>query len=96
MGGGAPLKKRNHPHEAAVRVSEGSSLDGNVKMTKERCKAPAVRGWTVCRVHGARGGAPKGKANGSYRHGHHIQEARAERRAVSDLLRRTRKVIAAL
>jgi hypothetical protein len=25
------------------------------KRTRERCKAPAVRGWTVCRFHGARG-----------------------------------------
>jgi hypothetical protein len=39
------------------------------KRTCERCKAPAVRGWTVCRFHGARGGAPKGKANGAYKYG---------------------------
>jgi len=26
-------------------------------------------GWTVCRFHGARGGAPEGKRNGNYRHG---------------------------
>jgi hypothetical protein len=25
--------------------------------------------WTVCRFHGARGGAPEGKRNGNYRHG---------------------------
>jgi hypothetical protein len=25
----------------------------------------AVRGWTVCRFHGAHGGAPKGQANGA-------------------------------
>jgi hypothetical protein len=34
------------------------------KRTRERCKAPAVRGWTVCRFHGARGGGPTGKRNG--------------------------------
>jgi tripartite-type tricarboxylate transporter receptor subunit TctC len=28
------------------------------KRTRERCKAPAVRGWRVCRFHGARGGDP--------------------------------------
>jgi hypothetical protein len=32
-------------------------------------RAPAVRDWKMCRMHGARGGAPKGKRNGNYRHG---------------------------
>lgn len=31
--------------------------------------------WTVCRFHGARGGAPKGKGNGMYRHGLYTQAA---------------------
>src|SRR5262249_10238959 len=64
------------------------------KRTRERCKAPAVRGWTVCRFHGAHGGAPKGKANGAYKHGLYTAEARVERRLLADLLRQSRKVIA--
>ena len=44
------------------------------KRSGQRCKAPAVRGWAVCRMHGARGGAPKGKANGNYAHGAHTLE----------------------
>ena len=28
-----------------------------------RCQAPAVRGSSVCRMHGAGGGAPKGNRN---------------------------------
>jgi len=39
------------------------------KRTGKHCRAPAVRGWKVCRMHGARGGAPEGKRNGNYRHG---------------------------
>jgi hypothetical protein len=39
------------------------------KRTGQPCKAPAVRGFRVCRMHGARGGAPTGKRNGNYRHG---------------------------
>jgi hypothetical protein len=65
------------------------------KRTRERCKAPAVRGWTVCRFHGARGGAPRGGANGSFKHGLHTVEARAERRALSNLLRQSRRTIVA-
>jgi hypothetical protein len=50
----------------------------------------------MCRFHGARGGAPKGEANGSYKHGLCTQEAIAERRLLSDLLRESRKTIADL
>ena len=39
------------------------------KRTGRPCRAPAVRGWSVCRMHGARGGGPSGRANGNYRHG---------------------------
>ncbi len=64
------------------------------KRTRERCRASAVKGWTVCRFHGAGGGAPKGKRNGQYRHGRFTQEAIAERRAVSALLRGARETLA--
>lgn len=61
-----------------------------------RCNAPAVRGWSVCRMHGARGGAPRGKANGNYVHGAHTLETqiaallgrqvnREARKALNDL-----------
>lgn len=63
------------------------------KRTRERCRAPAVKGWTVCRFHGAGGGGPKGKRNGQYRHGFYTQEAIAERRAVTALLRQMQKAL---
>lgn len=50
------------------------------KRTGAPCRAPAVRGWRVCRMHGARGGAPEGEANGAWRHGERGREA-AEARA---------------
>jgi hypothetical protein len=79
--------KQEYSFQKAPRCSATS------KRTRERCKAPAVRGWTVCRFHGARGGAPKGKANGAYKHGLHTKEAVKERRLVSDLLRQSRKAM---
>ena len=51
----------------------------------------AVKGWTVCRFHGARGGAPKGKRHGNYRHGLFTEEAIAERRMLRVLLRQCRQ-----
>jgi len=52
-----------HKAHAAPRCTAKSKRTGN------RCRAPALRGWRVCRMHGARGGAPEGKRNGNYRHG---------------------------
>ena len=36
--------------------------------------SPAVKGWKVCRMHGARGGAPEGEKNGNYKHGARTKE----------------------
>ena len=66
------------------------------KRTRKRCRAPAVKGWTVCRFHGAGGGGPKGKRNGNYKHGLYTNEAIEERRTLSALLRVTRKSLDAL
>jgi hypothetical protein len=82
--------KREYSFQKAPRCSAMS------KRTRERCKAPAARGWTVCRFHGARGGGPNGKANGAYKHGLQTKEARDERRLLSDFLRQSRKTIATI
>lgn len=63
------------------------------KRTKLACQAPAVNGWTVCRFHGARGGAPKGKANGRYRHGLYTQAAAALNARITDLQRESRALL---
>jgi hypothetical protein len=46
-----------------------------------------VTGWNVCRFHGAHGGGPTGKVNGSYRHGRFTCEAIAQRRELSALIK---------
>jgi hypothetical protein len=63
------------------------------KRTKLPCQAPAVNGWAVCRVHGARGGAPKGKRNGMYRHGLYTEQAVALNSRLSDLQRESRALL---
>jgi hypothetical protein len=63
------------------------------KRTHRRCRGPAVTGWTVCRFHGAGGGAPKGEANGAYRHGLHTNEAKAERAYLRELMRNCAKTV---
>jgi hypothetical protein len=74
-------KKREYPFQKAPRCTAKS------KRTGQRCKAPAVRGWKVCRFHGARGGAPKGKANLAWRHGRYSEKAKVERLLVKLLLK---------
>jgi hypothetical protein len=66
------------------------------KRTRKPCRAPAVRGWGVCRFHGARSGAPKGVRNGSYKDGLHTKEAIEERRQIKGLLKEARDTLSAI
>ena len=66
------------------------------KRTRKPCRAPAVQGWSVCRFHGARGGAPKGARNGAYKHGAYTTEAIETRRMIRELLRESRDMLASL
>ena len=50
------------------------------RRSKRPCKAPAIRGKPVCRMHGGKGGGPRGKRNGSYTHGRYTIETRERER----------------
>jgi hypothetical protein len=62
------------------------------KRTGERCKGPAVRGWRVCRFHGAGGGHPTGPKHPSWKHGIRSQEWIDERKYISELVREAREI----
>lgn len=66
------------------------------KRTSERCKGPAVRGWRVCRFHGAGGGHGPGNANPAYRHGMRSREWMDMRKAVNELVRETLRATSTL
>lgn len=72
--------ERTYSFQKAPRCSATS------KRTGARCQAPAERGKHVCRFHGARAGAPRGRAHGMYKHGRFTCEAIAGRRSLSLLL----------
>ena len=80
-----------NPHYSFQKAPRCSATS---KRTRERCKSPAVRGWTVCRFHGARGGGPKGRRNGMYRHGLFTKEAVKECRFLRELVREARESLA--
>jgi hypothetical protein len=79
---------------AAARIAPRCTA--RAKSTRMRCEAPAVRGWNVCRCHGARGGAPRGERNGSFRHGLYTGEAVMARREVRALFTAAQEVLASL
>jgi hypothetical protein len=72
------------------RAHDAPRCSARSKRTKEPCRAPTVRGYRVCRMHGARGGAPSGKRNGNFRHGAKTKEAVAAARHINALVRMAR------
>lgn len=68
-------KSDDNPMQTALRMHLSKRCNAHSKRTGLPCKNPAVRGWNVCRMHGARGGGPTGNRNGNYRHGDRTREA---------------------
>ena len=70
-----------HKAHAAPRCTARSKRSG------QPCKAPAVRGWRVCRMHGAGGGHAAGMANPAYKHGLRAREWVEIRKEIGELSR---------
>ena len=81
---------------AAYPFQKSPRCKATSKRSRKPCQAPAVNGWSVCRFHGARGGAPTGKRNGMYRHGGFTKESAALRAKIGDLGRQARALIKSL
>ena len=59
------------------------------------CQGPAIKGRPTCRMHGGKGGGPRGSRNGRYVHGHHTKEAKAELQQVRAEMRELREMMRA-
>ena len=90
------MKTRDNLKHPAQRLADAPRCTATAKSTRCRCKAPAVKGWSVCRMHGARGGAPSGPANGQWRHGDRTKASEAMRRALAALMTQARDTVKAL
>jgi len=53
-----------------------------------------MRRKPVCRLHGGKGGGPRGERNGAFRTGRYTLKAKAERRERREVLRELRRLIA--
>jgi len=62
------------------------------KRSGQPCKNPSVRGWAVCRMHGARGGHSPGKGHPSWRHGMRAREWIEARAETNGLVRLAREI----
>lgn len=81
------MKDDDNPINPVDRLRDAPRCSAKAKRTGEPCRCPAVKGWIVCRVHGARGGAPRGPANGMWRHGGRSLEVIELRRLSNELAR---------
>jgi hypothetical protein len=63
--------------------------------TKADLESSPRRGKRRCRMHGGApgSGAPSGRRNGNYRHGHFTAEAKEQRRRLGSLIRDARKTV---
>ena len=55
------------------------------KRSGQACRNPAVRGWNVCRMHGAGGGQPAGEAHPLWKHGLRSKAYTELRKAICEL-----------
>lgn len=78
------------------RANAAPRCCATAKRTGQACRAPAVTGWNVCRVHGAGGGQPPGSAHPNYRHGERTREAVTLRAEVNRLVKESRDLLPGL
>lgn len=76
----------NNLTSPAARLFAAPRCHAKAKRTGQQCRAAAVRGFKVCRVHGARGGAPKGNRN-AWKHGDFSAGAATRRKSLNVLIR---------
>jgi uncharacterized protein YjcR len=78
-----------------LHMRQASRCHAKSKRSGLQCRAPAVQGSSVCRMHGAGGGAPKGNKN-ALKHGECSAESLAVKKQVHALARMARATMASI
>ena len=84
-------KTGDNPKDPVERLRDAPRCQAMAKSTQERCKCPAVRGWRVCRVHGARGGHRAGPSHPKWVHGVRSHKT-VQARRLANLMARVSKL----
>jgi len=79
-----------HDANTMQRAHQPLRCTARSKRSGRTCKAPAVRGWKVCRMHGARGGHGPGRDHPQYQHGGRSRDTEEIRKFVTALAREAR------
>jgi uncharacterized protein YjcR len=78
-----------------LHMRQASRCHAKSKRSGLQCRAPAVQGSSVCRMHGAGGGAPKGNRN-ALKHGDFAAETLALKKEIAALARMARATMASI
>jgi hypothetical protein len=89
QGEGCAEKMENNPVHWPMHLA--SRCRAISKRSGKPCQAPAVRGHEVCRMHGVRGGAPKGNRN-ALKHGLYTADAIEMRSMFAALAKKAREL----
>ena len=73
---GVGARKKSEINPMHLPMHQALRCRARSKRSGIQCRAPAVRGHSVCRMHGAGGGAPEGNRN-ALKHGEFTAEALA-------------------
>ena len=85
------MKSDAYPIDPVQRLRDAPRCSVTAKSTGQRCNNPSKQGWTVCRLHGADGGAPRGKTHPNYKHGMRSKEWTERQKGINELIRQINK-----
>jgi hypothetical protein len=76
-----------NPMRLVELMNNAPRCSAHSKRTGAQCKGPAMRGWTVCRMHGGGGGHKAGPTHPQWKHGLRSREWTEMRKQMNDLAR---------
>jgi hypothetical protein len=93
MGGNPMSKSKSDMNNSSLPMHKSPRCGAKTRRSGKPCQCPAMANGR-CRIHGGvNPGAPKGERNGNYRNGTRTNEAIAERRRLSALMRESRTLM---
>ncbi len=81
-GGVLAMESDGNLIDPTQRLRNSPRCTATAKRTGQRCQCPSKHGWSVCRLHGAGGGAPTGTKHPNYKHGMRSNSVREMRQMV--------------
>ena len=92
---GGEARKKSEVQPMLLHMHQALRCRARSKRSGKPCRSPAVKGHSVCRMHGAGGGGPEGNRN-ALKHGTFTAETLAMKREISALARMARKTMGAI